>query len=254
MRRHVPTMPAQELGDLLALIARELDARIESLGPRPKAWRALTDTFALGRSLDEATEARAGMLEIHRLLFASPGRRAETTRAWIDAQATAAAARTLAKSADGSPATAALAAIVSHGAEALVLRAIGAVESGRGLRLDPASVASVIGSLAPVASSGISRQWKLAAAVVAAARDVRGVPEQRAPSTEAKAVYFARLLASTVSGRGFAASGLEHALRREFGIAPQDLDAARTASAAAERAAQGLAQELPPSTAFEAAG
>lgn len=254
MRRHAPATPSSEIDALLTLIDRALDSQIEALGPRPRAWRALADVFALGEALDEAAEARAALLEIHRLLFGNAARPVEARQAWVEAQATAAAARALAAAARGSPSTAALAALVSHGAEAFVLRAIGAVEFRRGSRLDQATVGAVVAPLAPIAAAGISRHWKLAAAIAAAARDVRGVPEQRSPSLEAKAVYFARLLAAARPGRGFAAPGLDHELRQALGIGAREIDGARTAAAAAERVALDLSRELPLAAEFEAAG
>lgn len=254
MRRHAPAIRSSDIDALLTLIDHALEAQLESLGPRPRAWRALADAFAVGPTLEEASEARAALLEIHSLLFASTERPVPTRLAWMDAQVTAAAARTLAAAVRGSPSSAALAAVVSHGAEALVLRAIGTVETLRGPRFDQATVAAVVAPVAPAAAAAICRRWRLSAAVTAAARDVHGVPEQRSPSPEAKAVYFARLLASTRPGRGFAAPGLEHEMREALGIGARDFAVARLAAAAAERVAQDLARSLPFSAEFEAAG
>ncbi len=253
MRRHQPTIPATELARLLELADRALESQIEALGVRPQSWRALADAFALGRTLDGCPDACEALREVHRLLFADVDRPKQARQAWLDAIASAAAARAMAASQRGSPATAALAAIVSHGAEGLARRAVAVVESSQGLRIDASTHATLVGMLAPAAAAGIGRRWRLAAAVEAATRDARRVPEHRSPSVEAKAVYFARLLAATRPGRGFAAPGLEHEIRQGLGTGGREVVEARAAAAAAERVAQAMARDPCSSEGFEAA-
>ncbi len=252
MRRRLPTIPAADLDALLTLADQAIEARCAMLGPRPAGWRTLADAFALG--LDVAAEARSALLEIHTLLFASPGRAVETHKVWREALLTAATARFLAAAKRGSPATAALAAIVGCAADACVLRAIDAVESRRGPRLDQATVTALVALLAPVAAAAIVRQWKLPAAIAAAVRQVRGVPEQRSPSLEAQAVYFARLIVATRAGSGFPAPGLEHEIRQALGIGRRELAGVRAVVATAERGARALERELPAAARLGAAG
>jgi hypothetical protein len=247
-------MPASELGVLLALVDRALESQIEALGARPQAWRALADAFALGRALDDGRETRAALIEVHRLLFANGHRPVQARDAWLDAVVSAAAARAIAASQRGSPSTAALAAVVSHGAEGIALRAIAAVESNHGLQVDSATLATLVATLAPLAAAGIARKWKLAAALEAAARDARRVHEQHSSSIEVKAVYFGRLLAATRPGRGLVAPGLEYEILHGSGLGVRDLDEVRATVAAAERVALALARDLCSPAGLEAAG
>jgi hypothetical protein len=252
MRRQSATLGVAELHDWLerGLVAQA--AVLDSLGGRPAGWREISDALALGGTAWPRAAADA-LRDLYRRAYNPAQRSREALELWRDAVLLMAAARELAATGGGSPATAGLAALVLRTADAVALGAIADVELRLAHRLDSGSLQALQVALAEPARAALLRQWRPSPAVAAALRDSRHAPERRGVSVEARALHFAEVLAGSLR-TGFESPGLEAEIAAALQLRSGQLAGLRRSVAAIKPAAEQVLADLLSLGATTAAG
>jgi hypothetical protein len=220
--------------------ARALQYALAQIPPRPRLLDAALAWLAQGAPADAAAgPALRGLQNLRRALLDGAGEAAEPSRLWREALATAWSAARLARELELDARDAAAAGLLHRLGELRVLAALVGAEREIGCRLDAPSRAGLCAEHAATAATRLFAAWGISPRAASAAAAWRNAPARGCPPGETVTVYVGHLLASRVLSPEFPAPGLAHAVKSDFGIGPELLDAP---PAAAERLRALLAQ------------
>ncbi|MFO1428134.1 MAG: hypothetical protein U1F11_14415 [Steroidobacteraceae bacterium] len=250
LHRRAPGLRADgETAAVLAAAGSAVTTRLDALGARPPALRVLLDALATAVPLPPPAKATrrsvvgtrrtaatgdivaaaeaalpTALAELRRELYSAAAWPQEMTLAWREAVATGWLAGAIARMTGGSPGTAGIAGLLHGADEALVLQALADGADPRLTGLDAASRRECCADHAPEALARLVRAWRLAPGVATALATWRRAPElQSAGGADARAVYWAHMLASQVVLAEFPAPGLDESLRSELRLDRREL-------------------------------
>jgi hypothetical protein len=220
--------------------AHALQRELARIPARPVLLDAALSWLAQGAPAGAAAApALRGLENLRRALLGGASEETEPVCLWREGLATAWSAARLARALELDARDAAAGGLMHRLGELRVLVALACAERESGRRLDAPSRAGLCAEHGASAATRLFAAWSINPRAATAAASWRNAPAHGRPPGDAAVVYVGHLLANRVLNPEFPAPGLAHAVKSDFGIGPELLDAA---PAAAERLRALLAQ------------
>ncbi|MCC7461907.1 MAG: HDOD domain-containing protein [Gammaproteobacteria bacterium] len=207
-------------------VSRVFERELTGLPARPSLLDAGLGWLAQGAPADaSAGLGLRGLGNTHRALLDGARDVYEPLRLWREGLATAWSAARLARELELDPRIAAAAGLLHRLGELRVLTALAIAEREAGARLDAPSRAGLCAEHGGQAATRLFAAWHIAPRAASAAVAWRNAPAHGRPPGDAAVVYVAHLLASRILSPEFPAPGLAHAVKSDFYIAAELLEA-----------------------------